>query len=161
VTGPYVRSLILTCLCCACASSIAHAQTSSTASNRAVVTWTIGGSAGGFGVGLWAGLTAFDDAVDSDRKVWTSAIAGAAIGAAGGYLLGRVLGRPRAKPLRPGSGNTISSHATQIPRISLQGTDPHIVSTGDGYPDPSRVLPSTDECVCFVSCQTSEIRVPS
>jgi hypothetical protein len=51
--------------------------------------WTVSGAGVGFGVGLWAGLTPFDDAVNSDRKVWTSAVVGAGIGAVAGYLIGR------------------------------------------------------------------------
>jgi hypothetical protein len=50
---------------------------------------TVSGAGAGFGVGLWAGLSAFDDAVNSDRKVWSSAIVGAGIGAAAGYLIAR------------------------------------------------------------------------
>jgi hypothetical protein len=69
--------------------SSAHAQTQSANSGRATVTWTIGGAGAGFGVGLWAGLSAFDDAINSDRKVWTSAVVGAAFGAVGGYLIGK------------------------------------------------------------------------
>lgn len=60
----------------------AHAQ------SRSQVIWTISGAGAGFGVGLWAGLSAFDDAVNSDRKVWTSAIVGAGVGAVAGYLIG-------------------------------------------------------------------------
>lgn len=63
--------------------SVAQAQ------NRGQVLWTVSGAGAGFGVGLWAGLSAFDDAVNSDRKVWTSAIVGAGIGAVAGYLIGR------------------------------------------------------------------------
>ena len=63
--------------------SVAQAQ------NRGQVLWTVSGAGAGFGVGLWAGLSAFDDAVNSDRKVWTSAIVGAGVGAVAGYLIGR------------------------------------------------------------------------
>jgi hypothetical protein len=55
--------------------------------------WTFVGIGAGFGTGLWAGLTAFDDSINSDRKVWTSAI----IGAAAGGILGYVVDRHRAK----------------------------------------------------------------
>jgi hypothetical protein len=51
--------------------------------------WTAAGAGAGFGVGLWAGLTAFDDAINSDRKVWTSAILGAAVGGTLAYLVSR------------------------------------------------------------------------
>jgi len=46
---------------------------------------------GGFAVGLFAGLAAFDDATNSDRKVWTTAILAGVGGAVGGYFLGRAL----------------------------------------------------------------------
>lgn len=60
------------------------------------ITWTAIGAGAGFGVGLWAGLTVFDDAINSDRKVWTSALVGAGVGALGGYLIGRAIRGPRA-----------------------------------------------------------------
>ena len=63
--------------------SVAQAQ------SRGPMLWTISGAGAGFGIGLWAGLSAFDDAVNSDRKVWTSAIVGAGVGAVAGYLIGR------------------------------------------------------------------------
>jgi len=64
--------------------SVAQAQ------SRGPVLWTISGAGAGFGICLWAGLSAFDDAINSDRKVWTSAIVGAGVGALGGYLIARV-----------------------------------------------------------------------
>ena len=60
------------------------------------VLWTTVGTGAGFGIGLFAGLTAFDDAINSDRKVWTSAIIGAAAGGTVAYLLTR--GRRNASP---------------------------------------------------------------
>jgi hypothetical protein len=59
------------------------------ADGRSQAIWTAVGAGGGFGVGVWAGLTAFDDAINSDRKVWTTAIVGAGAGAVAGYLIGR------------------------------------------------------------------------
>jgi hypothetical protein len=70
-------------------TSAAQAQSSGGDRSRTRALWTVSGAGAGFGVGLWAGLTAFDDAVNSDRKVWTSAVVGASIGAVGGYLIGR------------------------------------------------------------------------
>jgi len=52
---------------------------------------TLAGGGGGFAVGLFAGLAAFDDATNSDRKVWTTAILAGVGGAVGGYFLGRAL----------------------------------------------------------------------
>ena len=75
----------------------------SSGGKRAV--WIAIGAAAGFGAGVFIGLNAFDDAVDSDRKVWTTAIiAAAAGGVAGGLLSGSIghaapTGRPAlAKP---------------------------------------------------------------
>jgi hypothetical protein len=55
--------------------------------------WTIVGIGAGFGAGLLVGLHAFDDAIDSDRKVWMTALAGAAAGGVAGNLLGKNIGR--------------------------------------------------------------------
>jgi len=54
---------------------------------------TLAGGGGGFAVGLFAGLAAFDDATNSDRKVWTTAILAGVGGALWGYFLGRALDR--------------------------------------------------------------------
>jgi hypothetical protein len=86
-------AVVLTCAGCMAVSSVAHAQSRSPQTSRATVTWTIGGAGAGFGVGLWAGLSAFDDAINSERKVWTTALVGAAAGAVGGYLIGRARAR--------------------------------------------------------------------
>ncbi len=59
--------------------------------------FTLAGGGGGFAVGLVAGLSAFDDAIDSDRKVWTTAALSAAGGAVGGYFLGRALDKRQKK----------------------------------------------------------------
>ena len=74
----------------------AHAQSPSGGSGGLVV-WTAVGAGAGFGAGLWAGLIAFDDAVNSERKVWTSAVVGAAVGGMTGYLIGRAR-RDRTRP---------------------------------------------------------------
>ena len=50
---------------------------------------TVAGGGGGFALGLFGGLAAFDDATNSDRKVWTTAALSAAGGAVAGYFLGR------------------------------------------------------------------------
>jgi hypothetical protein len=57
--------------------------------------FTPSGAAGGFAAGLMIGLTKFDDDVNSDRKVWTSALVGSAAGGIGGYFLGRILDKRR------------------------------------------------------------------
>lgn len=53
------------------------------------VAWILAGAGAGFGAGLLFGLNRFDDAIDSDRKVWTSALVGAAAGGLAGALIGK------------------------------------------------------------------------
>ena len=59
--------------------------------------WTTIGAGAGFGLGVWAGLTKFDDAIHSDRKVWTTAIVSAAVGG----VLGFVVDRRQARSASP------------------------------------------------------------
>ncbi len=62
------------------------------------VAWILVGIGAGFGAGLLIGLNAFDDAINSDQKVWTSALVGAAAGGLAGGLLSRNVGRaPQVK----------------------------------------------------------------
>jgi len=58
---------------------------------------TLAGGGGAFALGVFVGLNAFDDAVNSDRKLWTTAALSAAGGAVGGYFLGRALDKRRKK----------------------------------------------------------------
>lgn len=57
--------------------------------SASVAGWTAVGAGAGFGLGLYVGLRAFDDAVNSERKVWTTAVLVGAAGAVAGYLVGR------------------------------------------------------------------------
>ena len=86
----------------------ALAQQPAGQSGRTAV-WTAVGAGAGFGIGLFAGLTAFDDAINSDRKVWTSAIIGAAAGGTLAYFLTR--GRRHPAPSR-----LVSSTGRPAPR---------------------------------------------
>lgn len=68
------------------------------------VAWTLVGIGAGFAAGLFIGLSAFDDSINSDRKVWTSVIVGAAAGGLAGGLLSRNVGRgPQVKATGSGS----------------------------------------------------------
>lgn len=49
------------------------------------------GAGAGFGLGVFAGLNWFDDAVNSDRKVWTTAILLGAAGGTAGWFIGRAV----------------------------------------------------------------------
>jgi hypothetical protein len=72
--------------------------------------WTAVGAGAGFGAGLWIGLTAFDDAVNSDRKVWTTAVLSAAGGGILGYLISRNRSAPqRARPINPRRPATLTT----------------------------------------------------
>lgn len=50
------------------------------------------GAGAGFGLGLWAGLAWFDDATNSDQKVWGTAIGFSIAGGVIGVLVGRSVG---------------------------------------------------------------------
>jgi hypothetical protein len=56
---------------------------------------TIAGAGAGFATGFYVGFNAFDDAVNSDRKLWTTSAITAAGGAVGGYFIGRALDNRR------------------------------------------------------------------
>jgi hypothetical protein len=81
-------------------SGLAFGQ-SSTAATKESHTYrtvmTIAGAGGGFAAGAFIGLTVFDDAVNSDRKAWTTAIACAAGGGVGGFFIGRALDHRKRK----------------------------------------------------------------
>jgi hypothetical protein len=50
---------------------------------------TIAGAGGGFALGTFIGLDVYDDAINSDQKVWTTAALMAAGGGVAGYFIGR------------------------------------------------------------------------
>jgi ElaB/YqjD/DUF883 family membrane-anchored ribosome-binding protein len=81
---------------------------SSSTSKRVV--WTLVGIGAGFGAGLLIGLHAFDDSINSDRKVWTSVIVGAAAGGLAGGLFSRNIGRAPA----------VGSSGSRGPRVDLR-----------------------------------------
>ena len=59
---------------------------------------TVAGGGGGYVLGVFVGIAAFDDATYATRKVWTTALATAAAGAVGGYFLGRSLDKRKSAP---------------------------------------------------------------
>ena len=94
-------ALVLAILLSAPAAARAQATP---AKKRHAPAWIAIGAASGFGVGLWAGLTSFDQSIDSDRKIWTTAL----VSAAGGGVLAYLLTRRRTDRTgaAPGSGAT-------------------------------------------------------
>jgi hypothetical protein len=91
--------------------------------------WIAIGAAVGFGAGLLIGLNAFDDAIDSDRKVWTTAIAAAAAGGVAGGLLSRSAG-----PTAAGGRRAIAK--PRVPDVSWQSA----LRRGSVQAAPKRVL---------------------
>lgn len=73
--------------------------------------WIALGAGAGFASGVFLGLNWFDDATNSDRKVWLTAISFAAIGAVTAALLTRDHGGP-------------SPVATIVPKRELVGDPP-------------------------------------
>ena len=121
----YTRFVALTLAGVIGLGSATHAQSPSPApapakkSARSTTLWTIAGAGAGFGIGLTAGLSKYDDAINSDRKVWTSAIVGAAIGAAGGFLVSRL----RKRGPRPTTARTRTTilHCHGSPNVRYKG----------------------------------------
>jgi hypothetical protein len=73
---------------------------------------SIAGAAGGFVLGALGGLAAFDDAINSDRKVTLAAVSSAAGGAVGGYFIGRAIDKrkkPRVTTTQFGTGRRRSA----------------------------------------------------
>jgi hypothetical protein len=79
--------------------SLANAQ-SAPSRSRHTPAWIAVGVGTGFGLGLWAGLSAFDQSINSDRKVWTTVVVSAAAGGLLGYLLTRSK-KQRPAPVAP------------------------------------------------------------
>jgi hypothetical protein len=91
------------CSICLLIPHVVSAEQRPPASKTRRAVWTVVGAAAGFTVGLCAGLRAFDDAIDSDRKIWTLSMASAAGGAAAAWYLARPR-RPSVRPFARGTG---------------------------------------------------------
>jgi hypothetical protein len=97
------RFLVILCLMFV-GADLCSAQSTSMSSGRStavVVRWTALGVGAGFGLGAYLGVAFFDDAVNSDGKLWTSAIVGGVAGGIGGYLIGRHRDRNRPSAAAP------------------------------------------------------------
>src|SRR4029077_51148 len=75
-----MRAVFAALLLLALGATAAHAQPASQPRKSRVVVWTAVGAGTGFALGTVAGLGLFDDAINSDRKGWTTAIVSAAAG---------------------------------------------------------------------------------
>jgi hypothetical protein len=93
-----------------------------TSTSRRVL-WTLVGAGAGFAAGLVFGLRQFDDAIDSDRKVWTSAVVGAAAGGVAGALIsGAGSSRPSRQP-QPVLQMSFEWPIASTPEVGLSDAD--------------------------------------
>jgi hypothetical protein len=113
-------------------------------SSKARVIGTIAGAAGGFALGLFTGLAVFDDAVNSDRKVWTTAATFAAAGGVGGYFIGRAVGNRASERGQP-SALAARGERTQSGPVELRWRGP-------GGPPPPCVSPRSRHPASIVVC---------
>lgn len=94
---------LLLALCCTTSTAYAQQARPSSAGTRGRVLGAVIGAAAGFGAGLLIGLAAYDDAVNSERKIWTLTVVTTAAGAGAGYAIGARLARgTKASPHRVG-----------------------------------------------------------
>lgn len=107
------------------------AQSTGVRESRRTIATAIGVGCG-FGLGLYVGLRAFDDAINSDQKVWTTAVIGAAAGGVVGYLVSRdrhIGTTPMALPtatrlLRTGPAGGEIASCTADMRLQSSGQPP-------------------------------------
>ena len=95
--------------------------------------WTAVGAGAGFGIGMLIGLTAFDDAINSDRKVWTTAVAGAAAGGALGYFFSRGREKRGTSPAHkppPLADRDVDALARSV---TLRGGPASVVQSADAH----------------------------
>jgi hypothetical protein len=99
------------------------------------VLWTVVGAGAGFGLGMIVGLTAFDDAINSERKILATALATAAAGGTLGYLVTRDRqSRGPASPTRTHAsltGREIEALARAVSLRSLRPGSPSVVQFAD------------------------------
>jgi len=91
------RSIVLTLvLLMTCGEAFAQQTAAKPGNSRKYRTiLTAAGAGGGFVLGVFGGIAMFDDAINSDRKVWTTAIVSAGAGGVGGFLIGRSMDKRR------------------------------------------------------------------
>lgn len=95
--------------------------------------WTAVGAGAGFGIGMLVGLTAFDDAINSDRKVWTTAVAGAAAGGALGFFLSRGRVKGGASPTHTPPPLTDRDVDALARSVALRGRPASVVQFADAH----------------------------
>jgi hypothetical protein len=129
LTGFLVTAILLA------GGNTVHAQTKS---GGRTALWTVVGAGAGFGLGLFLGLGAFDDAVNSDRKVWTSALVGAAAGGTIGYLVARPRRQAPAAPQAAMTDREIRSLAGSVSLGRLPTGARPMLQSPDAYSTAGR-----------------------
>ena len=91
-----ISSLVLVALLAGSAPALAeeNSQQKSGSSKGKRIAWISLGAGAGFASGVFFGLDWFDDATNSDRKVWLTAISFSAAGAITAAILTRNHGKP-------------------------------------------------------------------
>lgn len=95
--------------------------------------WTAVAAGAGFAAGMFVGLTVFDDAINSDRKVWTTAVAGAAAGGALGYFLSRGRAKGGTSPALGPSPLTDRDVDALARSVALRGRPASVVQFADAH----------------------------
>lgn len=84
------------------------------------ILFTVLGAAAGFGAGVYFGLKYFDDALYSDRKIWTCVAIGTAAGAIAGWTLAP--DRAPATPFAP-PDRSLGGRDEQWDQVSMRRLD--------------------------------------
>jgi len=120
-------SLVLALVCGSFSPLWADDGTQSQTGKRSTgkrVAWIVAGAGAGFAAGVFLGLRWFDDAINSDRKVWTTAILGAVGGGVAAALIAREVSPvPRFVPARPGRGQAPAQTQFDLPRGGTAAAD--------------------------------------
>ncbi|HEX7088345.1 MAG TPA: hypothetical protein VF198_18445 [Vicinamibacterales bacterium] len=129
-----MRTFLLTLLAAATLAQTVHADTragsgATTRSDRTAM-WVAIGAGAGFGLGLLAGLAAFDEARHSERKIWATAGAGGVAGGVTAWLLSRGRGQgasaartqAASKPLTEEEVRLLAGSVRLSPAATTAGT---------------------------------------
>ena len=119
--------VLVACLCC----PIANAGEPGKGGSKWKIIMTIVGAGGGFTLGTFVGLAAYDDAIDSEKKVFTTAFLMSAAGGVAGFFLGRHIDKSheiRESRIMPGirweKSHRINIVKTTNDSVLLRDADP-------------------------------------
>jgi hypothetical protein len=149
-----IPAVLITLLLGSSAASAQTAPGTPDSKTRRTTLWTVVGAGAGFGVGIWAGLHVFDDSINSDRKVWTTAIISAAAGGILGHLTSR--GRSRSDMRRAGKARGIEPLTSRVlPDGVLRLREGSVALPVPLALPPSGTAPQLDAHETAASCRSS------